>query len=153
MYANPVYVHFADVQESTTEDSGYELPPSPLQIPTGATTDSLLVVRRRKGGRRDWLRDAGIAIALALAVISLGVTMSNGSDCSCRDAPQASATQASHAQVVALNRTLSDTTDGLDLALQRIDALSKTDKTWSTCDSHATGAYNGIALTKRQECV
>lgn len=150
MYANPVYVHFAnDVQESTTEDSTAAM--SWLHTPTGATES--FVVQGRKCGRREWLRDAGIAFAVILAAISLSVTMSNRSDRSCRGTPQASATQASHAQMAALNRTLSDTTDGLNLALRRINALSTTNKASLTCNIHATGAFIRIALSKRRECV
>ena len=92
LHVNPVYAHFGDADESTTED----IPEPALQL-TPATA-GLFVMGRKSGRRGERLRDAGVAFAIVLAAISLGMTMSNRCDCSCRDT---SATQASHAQVAA----------------------------------------------------
>lgn len=105
MYVNPAYGH-TDAGESRTD-------PDDTYAPWLDTKDAVLV-KRRKSGRREWLRDAGIVLALVLAGAALVVIATRGCKCQCdccTKPADGETSYATHAQVEALNQTLAAFTD------------------------------------------
>lgn len=102
IYVNPAYDH-ADIsgESQTDDDHNSEAP--------WLDTRRAVLVKRHNSSRREWLRDAGIVLAVVLATIALAVAVARGGcDCGCCSRPTAGGGEsyATHADVVALNRTL-----------------------------------------------
>ena len=77
MYLNPAYKHM-DSSETRTEDGILRDAPSP-----DAARHSTMGDTRVKGGRREWLHDATIVLALVLTAAALVMALSQGCDCAC----------------------------------------------------------------------
>jgi hypothetical protein len=97
----------------------------------------------QKGRRREWLRDAGVALALVLAAAALGLALIGGSECEGSATPPGGE-PATHAEVEALNSTLAAASVGVERRLHSVETRAT-----ELCDA----LYKSKAITLSMEVV